>query len=65
MWKKTGKMNPVNMVAYRGNEVNLGGAMCVQQAESMHPFENSCRKKCNQQLEEQGMLRRGTGEPKH
>lgn len=31
-------MNPVNMVAYRGNEVNLGGDMCVQQAESMHPF---------------------------
>lgn len=36
--KTAGKMNPVNMLAYRGNQVNLGGDICVQQAESMHPF---------------------------
>lgn len=37
-WKMESKMNLVIRLVYRGKEVNLGGNMCIQQAECMHPF---------------------------
>lgn len=36
--KMESKMNLVIRLVYRGKEVNLGGNMCIQQAECMHPF---------------------------
>lgn len=47
-------MHPVNRLAYRGQEVNLGGDVCM---------EKSGRKKRDQLLEEQGWPRRVSRNP--
>lgn len=59
------KMNLVIRLVYRGKEMNLGGNMCIQQAECMHPFREKLRRKWDQLLEKEGQRRRGIGEPAH
>lgn len=49
-------MNHVIRLVYRGKEENLGGNMCMQQAECVHPFREKLQEEVGPAAGEGGAL---------